>query len=105
MTSLDESGATEIADWLKDKSGVIVKLDKLSRIDGAVAQKLSKINWKIRIDGILNTDLDTKLENTNFVNVLVVLTWETLTIESLSEEVSKKVKEKNGSIKIETVAS
>lgn len=105
MTSLDESGATEIADWLKDKSGVIVKLDKLSRIDGAVAQNLSKINWKIRIDGILNTDLDTKLENANFVNVLVVLTWETLTIESSSEEVSKKVKEKNGSIKIETVAS
>lgn len=110
LESLSESDANQILEWMKAKLNgqtlqkpILLKLNWLSALDNKVAEKLSKFEWWVAIDKILN--------NINFENcdseitILKALTPETnekIKIIAPTQEICDKLKQK-GVNKVEVI--
>jgi len=102
LTSLSENDADQILKWINDKlngqtpqNPILLKLNWLSSLDTNVAGKLSKFNWWIMIDKILNSiNFDSCDSEIAMLKTLAPETNDKIKIISPTQEICDKLKEK-----------
>ena len=102
LSSLSENEANQILDWIKNKLNgqtlqkpMLLKLDSLSKLENNVAEKLSKFEWWISINKILNSiDFDNCDTEIAMLKILAPETNEKIKVISPTQEICDKLKEK-----------